>query len=237
MARLQAIAPGLWHVEHHHQMFGFDFRGRMTVVRLAGGGLLLHSVGPIDDELDAQLRELGPVEHIVAPNLMHHMYLPRAIERHPDAEVWGVPGLPAKRRDVSFDGTLGKDTPPWSNEFEPLLLRGNEALSEVVFRHGASKSLVVTDLLFNIHEVRNAWSRWLFKMVGAFGRPAQSKMWRWTTKDAEAMRDSIETMLRWDFDRVVMAHGRILESDGRRALGEALWWMRGHRQLSAANAA
>jgi hypothetical protein len=32
-------------------------------------------------------------------------------------------------------------------------------------------------------------------------------------------------MLEWDFDRVVVGHGDVLESGGRQALGEALSWL------------
>ena len=237
MARLQALGPGLWHAEHDHSMYGFDFHGRMTVVKLEGGGLLLHSVGPIDDELAQELAAVGPVEHIVAPNLVHHVYVPSAKQRYPEAKLWGAPGLVTKRKDVSFDGTLGVDEAPWAQEFEPLLLQGNESLAEVVFRHAQSRSVVVTDLVFNIHETSNPWTRWLLKMMGVYQRLGQSKLWRWTTKDRDAMRTSIEALLAWDFDRIVMAHGRIVESGGQQALQQALWWMRGQRELRAAKAA
>ena len=71
---LQAIGDDIWVVDHDFFNFGIHFPGRMTVIRLKSGGLWLHSPVPIDDELAAQLAELGPVEHLVGPNLFHHVH-------------------------------------------------------------------------------------------------------------------------------------------------------------------
>ena len=65
--RLEAIDRDLWCVT-------FPFRGigaRMTVVKLASGGLFGHSPGPREDELKATLAERGPSESIGAPNAFH----------------------------------------------------------------------------------------------------------------------------------------------------------------------
>ena len=42
---------------------------------------------------------------------------------------------------------------------------------------------------------------------------------------------SVERMLRWDFDRVVLSHGDVLED--RAAFIGALFWMLGHPKLAA----
>jgi hypothetical protein len=47
-------------------------------------------------------------------------------------------------------------------------------------------------------------------------------MWNHWVKDRAAFDRSIERMLAWDFDRIVMAHGDIVETGGRRMLIEAL---------------
>jgi hypothetical protein len=237
MSRLRPLGTNLWHVEHDHFMVGFvHFPGRMVVVRCEDGTLVLHSVVPIDDALAEDIAALGPVGHIVAPNRLHHLHLAGAIARFGDAKVWAAPGLETKRRDIAFDAVLGATEPPWAEELEPLVLHGNSWVSEVVFHHRPSHTLIVTDLVFNIHRVANRWTRWLLRSVGAFGHVEQSRLWRFTTRDRDAMRRDIDAILDRDFDRVVMAHGDPLETDARAQLGHALRWMRRSRALSAAAA-
>jgi hypothetical protein len=54
------------------------------------------------------------------------------------------------------------------------------------------------------------------KLLGAPGLPV---------RDRAAARRSLETILAWDFDRVVVTHGRALETGGREALRRAFAWL------------
>ncbi len=42
-------------------------------------------------------------------------------------------------------------------------------------------------------------------------------------KDRDAFRASIGALLEHDFDRVIMSHGRVLDTGGKDAVREALW--------------
>jgi hypothetical protein len=44
-------------------------------------------------------------------------------------------------------------------------------------------------------------------------------------KDKRAMRESIDRILEWDFDRVIMAHGQVVERDGRDLLRAGYSWL------------
>ncbi len=233
---LEPLAEGLWGTEHDHFMNGVvHFRGRMTVVRLESGGLLLHSVVPIDDALAAELATLGPVEHIVAPNLLHHTHLAPAIERYPNATVWGVRGLAEKRSDVRFEKTLGDTAPTWAGEFTPHQIAGIPWATETVFFHKATNSLVVTDLVFNVHDVQGWISPWVFRMAGAYRRFAQSRLLRRAIKDASAASSSVEEMLQWPIERVIMAHGRVVDRNAKAQLVEALEPMMQRPALASAS--
>lgn len=69
---LQPVAPGLWHQQHRFSMLGIGTSTRMTVVRLGDGTLWVHSPVPLAPDLRAQVRTLGDVAWIVAPNRYHH---------------------------------------------------------------------------------------------------------------------------------------------------------------------
>ena len=87
--------------------------------------------------------------------------------------------------------------------------------------------MILTDLLFQIRYPVNALTKAILWMAGVNkGKLAQSRLWRSITKDRAAAGRSVERMLAWDFDRVVLAHGDFVEGAGaRERTREALWWM------------
>lgn len=95
-------------------------------------------------------------------------------------------------------------------------------MSEVVFRHRASASLIVTDVAFNIPR-SNGWpSDLAFALMGVRGRVAQSRSWRWFIEDRAAAAASATRLLAWDFQRLVVAHGEVVTDDAPGKLRAAL---------------
>lgn len=220
---LTAIAPDVWGVTNDLFMPGkIHFPVRMTVVRLPSGGLWVHSPVKIDDPVAAELDALGPVEHIVAPNALHHLFFGRMAERYPEATTWAAPSLAKKRDDLRFDHTLGEAEQPWADVLAPIYIEGAPWVEETVFLHRPSRTLIVCDLFFNIHEPANLRSTWMFKMLGVLGRPRQSPLFRRAVKDRPAAVRSVRKILEWEFDRIVPAHGRLVEHDAHQTLTEVL---------------
>jgi len=225
---LDVIVPNqIWSVSHEVKMLpGVYLPARMTVLRLDAGRLAIHSPVPINDDLAARLEALGKVEVLIAPNNYHHLYLPKTVTRYPSAEVWGAPGLTKKRPDVVFTSLLGPAAKPtWANSLTPFFLSGAPKMDETVFIHRATGTLVVTDSYFNLTNARTAMSRFMFRFVGALGKPGQSRIWRSVVKDKVAMGESTRALLQNDFDRLVMAHGEVLESGAKGAYERAASWL------------
>lgn len=224
---LESLADDLWHDQ-------FDLvipprvhmRGRMVVARLADGGLWLWSPMPIDDALAEQISGLGPVRHLVAPNAMHHLHFEAAAARWPEARRYLAPALARKRPELRHDQLLGDEVPAaWAGQIEAHLVGGAPRLDEVVFLHRPSKTLVLCDLVFNLREIRGWVSSLVFRMAGTHRGLAQSRLLRTMIRDREAAAASARRILQWDFERVVMAHGEVLEHDARESLRGALEWM------------
>jgi len=221
------VADQLWDVPHVIRMMpGVHLPARMVVLRLPDG-LALHSPVPLDDALTAAIRSLGPVRYIIAPNNYHHLYLRPAMERFPDAEVWAAPGLAHKRKGLNLSGLFGSDAaPPFSSEFAPIFLAGAPKMDETVFLHRPTRTLVVTDSLFNLMDgAPGLLSPLLFRLFGSWKTTAQSRIWRSIVKDRAAMAASTRAVLAADFDRLIMAHGVILETDGKAAYEQAARWL------------
>lgn len=233
---LEPIADGLWHDQF--DLFvppGLHMRGRMVVARLSDGRLWIWSPIPIDDALAREIEALGEVGHIVAPNALHHLHFAAAAERFPSAERWIAPALARKRPDLAEARRLADEPPAaWAGELEQLRVEGAPKLDEVAFFHRASKTLIVTDLVFNVLEYRGWLSGLVFRMVGAHKRLAQSRALRMLVRDRAAAAASARRILAWDFERVVMAHGEIVDRDARARMTEALRWMLGGAPAIAA---
>jgi hypothetical protein len=198
-----------------------DIGARMTVVRLRDGGLVLHSPVGADDETRAAVDALGPVRAVIAPNLHHHFFGGAWARAYPDARVYGAPGLRRKKADLRVDIELGDEAPPeWRGEIDQHLFRGAPMMSEVVFHHRASRTAIFTDLVFNVPRGA-AGARLFCWLVGAEGRFGPHRVVRLAIRDRRAARASLETLLAWDVERVVMSHGEVLETDARARLAAA----------------
>jgi hypothetical protein len=223
---LRRLADDLWVAERPQRFYGLEVGTRMTVVRLADGSLLLHSPVALDAGLRAELDAVGRVRFAVAPNRVHHLYAGRVADAYPDARLWVGPGVERKRPDLRYVAVLGDEAPAeWRGQLDQVFFRGRPYENEVVFLHRASRTLVLCDLAFNFGPAAARPTRLLMRLIRSYGRFGPSTLDPWLIRDRAAARDSLERILAWDFDRVVVAHGDVLERGGRDALRRGYRWL------------
>ncbi|MFB6373092.1 MAG: DUF4336 domain-containing protein [Bradymonadaceae bacterium] len=215
---MQQLADKIWTFEATHHFYGIEMGTRMTGVRLEDDGLWLHSPVPFDETVREHVDDLGEVRHIVAPNRFHHVYLDEWVDTYPGADLWAAPGLPEKRTDLAFDHVLTETTPPWHDQLDQQRIEGSRMLREVVFYHRPSCTLVTSDLFFNVHDPRSTFSKLYYWANGVLGKPGISSMVLLAYDDKQAARRSYEQLLDWDFERIVIAHGEIVDEDAHRVL-------------------
>lgn len=220
---IRSLAPRLWVVDRPLKTLPVtDIGARMTVVQLSDGGLFLHSPVHLDEKIRAALDPLGPVRFVVAPSKVHHLFVADYLAAYPEARLFGAPGLDEKRRDLRFHGILSDDAPvAWKGDLTQHGFRGARFLNEVVFFHPASRTLILTDLAFNVTPGKSADARIFYWLVGASGRFGPHRLIRLMIRDRPAARSSVDAILRWDFDRVVVSHGEVLETGGRERFAAA----------------
>lgn len=224
---LRRLADDLWVTERPQRFFGLPVGARMTVIRLSGGRLLLHSPLPLDTPLRADLDALGRVAYAVAPNRLHHLYAGDVARAYADARLWVAPGLPEKRPDLVHAGVLGDEAPiEWRGELEQAFFRGRPYENEVAFFHPATRTLILCDLAFNFGP-RNAWpTRVLMSLLRSYGKLGPSRLDPLLIRDRAAASASLERILAWDFDRVIVAHGDVQESGGYALMRDGYAWLR-----------
>jgi hypothetical protein len=199
----------------------------MSVIRLASGALFVHSPVALDAALRAELEPLGRPRYAVAPNRFHHLWAAQWPAAWPGLELWLAPGLAEKCPDLEPAGVLGDDAAPgWSGELDQLFFRGFAIANEVVFCHRASRTLLLTDLALNIGADAGLLTRVVMRLAGSYPRFGPTLLEKLMMK-RPAARASLEKILAWDFDRVIVSHGDVLEADGVRVLRDAYSWLLG----------
>jgi hypothetical protein len=219
---LRPLARDLWVADRPLKLAVGDIGARMTVIRLADGSLFLHSPVRLDDETRSALDELGPVRAVVAPSKVHHLFAGDYGRAYPGARLYGAPGLAEKRRDLRIDALLDDEPPAgWRGVIDQRRFLGAPALNEVIFLHASSRTLVLTDLAFNVPAERTAGARMFYWLTGAAGRFGPHRLVRLMIRDRRAARASVERVLAWNFERVIVSHGDVLETGGRERFAAA----------------
>jgi hypothetical protein len=222
---LHEHADGLWTLSTAHSFLGLHVGARMTVVRLSSGGLWVHSPVALSTAQRHDLDALGPVAHIVCPNAYHHVYAAALAEAYPAATVHGPAALRRKRKDLRLDAELSDAIPaPWAADLDQQHIAGS-MLDETVFLHRRSRTLISADLVENFATSPHLPTRLYLKVNGVLGKVGWSRMLRLVYRDRPLARASLATILAWDFDRVVLAHGDVIEAGGLPLVRDGLRWL------------
>ncbi|MGD0117231.1 MAG: DUF4336 domain-containing protein [Candidatus Binatus sp.] len=208
---LENLAPDLWIVStgFFSAEWNVTVPVRMTVMRLKDGRVLIHSPVPIGPELRSAVEELGRPAALIAPNVFHHLFISEWKSAFPAAKTFCVPGLETIRSDINFDEVLDNvAAPEWREEVDQILVEGIPMYGEMVFFHRSSRTLIVSDIVFNFTAEQAASD------PGAVEGFRVDRRIKAAITDPKAARASAENILRWPFERVILAHGDIVESGG-----------------------
>jgi len=223
---LEPIADGVWLSVAPAGFLGLRFTSTMTVLRLSDGTLLVHSPVALTPERRRAVDSLGPVRHLYAPNIYHHLRLGDWSTAHPEARVHAPRGLASKRRDLRIDRFHGSEPEPaFAGVIDEFPIRGFR-LEETALLYRPGRTLVVADLVQNVGRPTHAWTRFYTKVMGFHDRVALSRMIRLAAfPDRAAARRSIDALTAAPFDRLVVGHGAPVLSGARQALIAAYAWL------------
>jgi hypothetical protein len=218
-----ALQNDFWVRHVPYRVSGLWLGRQLVVVRLRSRELWVHSPIPWNEELRAQLATLGDVRHVVGPNCLHDECLKEFQAEYPDAVFHAAPGLAASRPDIRFASTtLSDEAPPaWNTVMDQHLVHGMPRLNEIVFLHRPTRTLIVTDLAFNLGPEGPWFTALAMRLNGAWGHFGPSRFCKSLMRDRAAVRKSLDAILRWDFDRVLVGHGQTIETGGKEALRAA----------------
>jgi hypothetical protein len=218
---MKKLAENLWVLPYPLRLLGGDFGRMVTIVRLRSGALVIHSTGPFTPEEVAAILRLGTPGWLLEAMLQHDTFSQQGRQAFPKIPFLAPEG---------FSEVVGFPTQPlipapkeWGDELKVLRIEGNPSMQEHVVLHAPSRTLIVADLLFNFGPDTPTWTRFLvFCGVGFKHHPGMSRRFRMAIKDKAAFQRSVKTLSSWEFDRIIVGHGELIGTDGKRLLVEAI---------------
>ncbi|MEO8455862.1 MAG: DUF4336 domain-containing protein [Sphingomicrobium sp.] len=204
----------------------------MAVVRLADGGLWLWSPVEKTAAIEDEVRALGPVRHIVSPNKLHYLFLSEWHAAFPEANLWATAATMKKCPDLQFAGALGNDAPAaWKGQIEQFYFTNSLFMEELIFYHFASRTAIIADLSQTFTEsfLESHWPWWmrpiarLSKMMDGWGYPPID--YRISFRRRASARPKIRFLIDAHPEHVIVAHGRIVRSEGEAFLRRAFSWL------------
>jgi hypothetical protein len=184
---------------------------RMTIARLASGGLAIHNAIALDEASMAEIEAFGEPAFLLVPNGWHRQDAFIYRQRYPKLRVLCPRGTSAKvAQVVAPDGSY--DDLPADARVTLFHLRGLKDREGAMFVQSDTGSSVVTcDAVMNIPQ-RNG-------LMGFFlaptGRPAVPRIFRWlSVSDRAAFRSHLEELASpSNLERVLVGHGRTIADD------------------------
>ncbi len=99
--------------------------------------------------------------------------------------------------------------------FRTFGLGGFDSLNECVFFHPESRTLILTDVAVHFDESFPVLTQFATRVLGGYKKLSPTLLERVATTEKESVRKSVEKILDWDFERVIMAHGSVVEQNGK----------------------
>jgi hypothetical protein len=218
---MNQLSENVWILSYPLNLLGVDIRRNVTVLRLPNSQVLIHSTGPFSREDAASIRDIGKPTWLVEAMLRHDTFTQDGLTAFP-----GIPYLAPEGfgKLVSYPtGTLFPPPREWAGHIEVIELQGVPSMRETVMLHRESRTLIVADLAFNFPRGQSGWQELLLKFaVGKNHAPGISRSFRVMVSDDSALKESIEEMMSWEFDRLIVGHGEPIESGAKEQLRKAL---------------
>ncbi len=192
---------------------------RSTIVQLENARVL---ISPCSTHTASDLAAAGDVTDVVAPSLLHADGMRAAAEAHPRARLWGPRNVDKKVGGLKWHGIFGVDVWPYELELQHHVLEGMPSIEETIFFHDATRTLIVSDLAFNIDDAKGFGAWLILSMFGTYRKFGVSRLFVSRVQDREKFEKSLERAQTLEFENIVPGHGSVLLGDAKAKLKKSL---------------
>lgn len=211
---LERLAENLWTVSGEIKMPPGPLPRRMTVARLADGGLVVFSAIALREEEMQKLEALGRPAFLVVPNAFHRLDAPAWKARYPAMRVV-TPRAARKKVEevVPVDDVTGDFSDP--NVSFVAVPGTGDVEAALVVKSEPGTTLVVNDIIGNVQDAKGLMRFVLALMKFAGHSPQVPRPVKWKMiKDRPALAAQF---LRWaaipDLNRILVSHGSVIDRD------------------------
>jgi len=215
---LRELAPGIFLVDDESTFMGVRAGHQMAVVRLgpqSGGGLWIHSPIAFSPDLWGQLDTLADPatpRHLIIPSRTHDLHIEEWLQHIPAETSFAPAAISRVHTDWQIGQTLTDElVAPWSGELVHKRILGAPRVNEVAFLHKPSKTLILVDSVFNLRGPQSFLGGLMMRLNQCASGISTSRLFRFAIKDKRAFQASFQAVLAWDFERVVVGHGEVIE--------------------------
>ena len=218
---MEKISDNIWVHNDAMSLLGMHLPLRMTIVKLSSGSLWVHSPTALSTELKQVVEELGPVQFLVEASNGHMNWLVDWQQAYPDAVSFVSMGVARKLKLTGHHLLDETSENIWDEDLVRIYTAGVPFFNESVFLHKTSKSLIVSDLIQHYNKERapglsGFMSRFIFEPIGFRGMCiAPPLKMGFMVKDRPSFVASIKQIQDLDFDKIIVAHGEIIQSNAK----------------------
>lgn len=192
---------------------------RTTIVTIAHQNILISPGSQLNLE---DYNSMPNITAIIAPNLFHCAGVEKAAKHFPNASKWGPPGVKEKFSALHWDQYLNNSKWLFDPDLNLIPILGMPKINEMIFYHKSSKSLIVTDLCFNLIDA-NGFGAWLIlSLFGTYQKFGISRFFLKYVEDPIAFKSSIQNLFDFDFDHIILSHGQNIIGNAKAHLQKAL---------------
>ena len=195
------------------------FPRRMTIVRITGQRLIIHSGIALDEPEMAVIERFGRPSFYIVPSALHRMEVKTWKQRYPELEIVCPAGARGKVEELVKVDTVAPDFGDPAAHYTPV--KGTAEREGALIVNGSQgTTLVLNDLIFNVRK-QPGLVGFIFGMLGVTGpEPKMAKVvMRKVVDDKSALRAQLE---QWatltDLKRIIVSHGAPIEADPRGTL-------------------
>ncbi|MEO8440464.1 MAG: hypothetical protein ABI540_09610 [Spartobacteria bacterium] len=221
MSHWEQLADDVALLQFPLRAFGIDFQRNVTLLRLRDGRLVIHSTAPFESEDVAEIARFGQPTWLVDVTLMHDTFAKAAHTAFAGLTYLAPAGF-SKASGLATE-LLSPAPNDWAGEIDVIAIDGLRYVGEHALFHRASGTLVLGDLLFHFSPETRGWPHFFARHIMRLPRLVGiSAFFRLAIRDKQLFAASLRRVFEYDFQRIVVAHGRPIKQDARTILTRAL---------------
>ena len=214
ISNMKTITDSLRVIEFPMNFMGLELGRRVSILQLRKGQWLIHSTGPFSPGDVEQIRALGSPVAMMETTTLHDTFSREGQAAFPDLPYMVPESFPRKRL-LEQAMPLTESRKVVEDSVTLIRLQGMRSIEEWTCFHPPSRTLIVGDLLLNLTYFKG-WQAWAMRHLARVKSwPAIDLPFRMAIKDKTAFQASLQAIAALDFDRIVPAHGAIIEAGAK----------------------